>query len=543
MLNMTVVRNKDAEIANGIRINTGREFMVDENEFFRQATLLIYGSMQLDTTLKKLMAYLETYMPISGINLGLLDLSLNIGIMLSTIYPPHWKQPPVAVPMFLNVGNWTERYWGNNFDIKIVNDIMKVEPEIRAAILKILPEESSHIIMGFELEKTRYGCLVIFAEGKHRYNETHARLISLLRQPFAQAMTNIIQYNEILRLKDMLADDNRFLQNQLLEISGDKIIGAEYGLGNVMAMVRQVSSLKSPVLLLGETGVGKEVIANAIHFSSQRRKQPYIKVNCGAIAGPLIDSELFGHEKGAFTGAASQKRGRFERAHTGTIFLDEIGELPMEAQVRLLRVLQQHEIERVGGTQTIPIDVRIVSATHRNLEEMVRTGRFREDLWFRLNVFPIVIPPLRQRKEDIPALVNHFIERKSREMKIQTIPSLAPGAMETILTYSWPGNVRELENLVERAIIQSQITGHPLVLDFDALLAGSNGSQANYPGKTNDQILRLDTLIAAHIKKALAHTHGKVDGKNGVAKMLGIHPSTLRAKMRKLKIPYGRNHK
>ena len=214
----------------------------------------------------------------------------------------------------------------------------------------------------------------------------------------------------------MLADDNRYLYDELRSVSGDEIIGSDFGLKTVMEMVRQVAPLDSPVLLLGETGTGKEVIANAIHYSSPRKDGPFIKVNCGAIPETLLDSELFGHEKGAFTGAISQKRGRFERADKGTIFLDEIGELPLQAQVRLLSVLQTREIERVGGTSPIPVDIRIISATHRDLEEMIASRRFREDLWFRLNVFPITIPPLRQRREDIPALLHHLMERKSREL-------------------------------------------------------------------------------------------------------------------------------
>jgi transcriptional regulator with PAS, ATPase and Fis domain len=253
----------------------------------------------------------------------------------------------------------------------------------------------------------------------------------------------------------MLADDNRFLNRQIMEMTGDTIIGADFGLRDVMKMVHQVAPLSSPVLLMGETGSGKEVIANAIHISSIRGNNPYIRVNCGAIPEGLIDSELFGHEKGAFTGAISEKKGRFERAHTGTIFLDEVGELPPAAQVRLLRVLQQREIERVGGTELIPVDVRIISAIHQNLERMVRAGEFREDLWFRLNVFPIMIPPLRQRIDDIPALVHHFMERKARALKIWEVPTVPQEEIERLQAHHWPGNVRELENVVERALIQS----------------------------------------------------------------------------------------
>ena len=218
-------------------------------------------------------------------------------------------------------------------------------------------------------------------------------------------------------------------------------------------MVNRVAEHDSPVLLLGETGVGKDVIANAIHYSSSRSDGAFITVNCGAIPASLLDSELFGHEKGAFTGALAQKRGRFERADKGTIFLEEVGELTPEAQVRLLRVLQNREIERVGGTQTIPVDIRIIAATNRDLEEMTAGNLFREDLWFRLNVFPIVIPPLRARKSDIPALVDHFLGKKAESLKLPHIPELASGAMDQLLSYPWPSNVRELENVVERALI------------------------------------------------------------------------------------------
>src|SRR5512136_2879197 len=276
-----------------------------------------------------------------------------------------------------------------------------------------------------------------------------------------------LRHQEVIRLKDMLADDNRYLFNELRSASGDEIVGSDFGLKTVIEMVQQVAPLDSPVLLLGETGTGKEVIANAIHYSSPRKDGPFIKVNCGAIPETLIDSELFGHEKGAFTGAVSQRRGRFERADRGTIFLDEIGELPPQAQIRLLHVLQRKEIERVGGTSSIPVDIRIISATNRNLEEMIASGRFREDLWFRLNVFPIMIPPLRQRKEDIPALVHHFIDRKSVELKLTEKTALAPGAVDRLIAYDWPGNVRELENIIERALIQHQGG----MLSFETLLS------------------------------------------------------------------------
>jgi len=255
------------------------------------------------------------------------------------------------------------------------------------------------------------------------------------------ALTNSLRYRELQKFRDLLADDNRYLQDELRRMVGEDVIGSDSGLKPVMDLVRQVAPLDSPVLLLGETGSGKEVVANAIHKASSRRQEPFIKVNCGAIPPTLMDSELFGHEKGAFTGALSQKRGRIERANTGTLFLDEIGELSLEAQVRLLRVLQEKEIERVGGSGPIPVDIRIIAATHRNLEKMLGTGAFREDLYFRLRVFPVSIPPLRSRMMDLPALVQHFIQKKAREMKRSPAPGLAFGALERLTAYHWPGNV------------------------------------------------------------------------------------------------------
>jgi transcriptional regulator with GAF, ATPase, and Fis domain len=291
---------------------------------------------------------------------------------------------------------------------------------------------------------------------------------------------------------------------------------------------------------MGETGVGKDVIANAIHFLSPRRDKPLIAVNSGAIPDSLMDSELFGHEKGAFTGAQSRKRGRFERAHSGSIFLDEIGELPTQAQIRLLRVVQNREIERVGGTETIPIDVRIIAATHRSLEKMAVEGRFREDLLFRLNVFPIVIPPLRARTEDIPALVHHFIETKSRQLRLPPGIQCAPGEIDSLMVYHWPGNVRELENLVERALIL-----HPQGPLVFSLKSTQNDDQnehtrASHAARSHSGKTKLNDVIDQHIRHILETTNGKIQGKEGAAAILDVHPSTLRNKLKKLGIPYGR---
>ena len=405
--------------------------------------------------------------------------------------------------------------------------------------------ETSLMEMHLHLEGERLGQFGIAADGQHSYSEQHAHLVSLLHEPFAAAISNILQHQEIQRLNQILSDDNRYLHREMMHLTGDTIIGAKFGLKEVLRMVEHVAPTDSPVIIMGETGTGKEVIANAIHFSSMRKDKPFIKVNCGAIPDNLIDSELFGHEKGAFTGAISKKRGRLERANNGTIFLDEIGELPMQAQVRLLRVLQQHEIERVGGSETIPVDVRVVAATHKNLEEMVRNGQFREDLWFRLNVFPVMIPPLRQRTIDIPALVDYFLEQKSMDLKIRKRPSLASGVIEKLQTYDWPGNVRELQNLVERTLILNQMRDDSSRLSFDPLPVSSTPTENIVLEKEDDGIIRpLDEVMANHIQRALDKANGKVEGKDGAASMLGINPGTLRGRMKKLKIAYGRgSHK
>jgi transcriptional regulator with GAF, ATPase, and Fis domain len=370
--------------------------------------------------------------------------------------------------------------------------------------------------------------------GGERFTQAQADLMSLLNEPFAVAVSNYLQHREVLQLKDLIAEENRYLHDEIKGQVGDEIVGASFGLKQVMDMVRQVAPLASPVLLLGETGTGKEVIGTAIHNLSPRKNAPFIKVNCGAIPETLLESELFGHEKGAFTGALSQKRGRFERANGGTIFLDEIGELTPGVQVRLLRVLQEKEIERVGGTGPIQVDIRVIAATHCNLESMLAEGTFREDLYFRLKVFPIVIPPLRDRLADIPILVQYFIQRKAREMGLKPIPTLAPHAIDRLMNYRWPGNVRELQNAVERALIRSG--GHPL--DFGDLgeIAKKKNATIDLP---DEDSLALDHVVSRHIMRVLEMRGGRVGGPNGAAKLLQLNPSTFRQKMRKLHIPFG----
>jgi formate hydrogenlyase transcriptional activator len=277
-------------------------------------------------------------------------------------------------------------------------------------------------------------------------------------------------HKELHQLKNQLEAENIYLQEELLlDRTFGEIIGQSDAIKYVLFKVTQVAATDSTVLITGETGTGKELVARAIHSESLRKDRPLIKVNCGALAPTLIESELFGHEKGAFTGASSRKLGRFELANGGTIFLDEIGELAPELQVKLLRVIQEHEFERLGGTKTLQVDVRVIAATNRNLKQEVEAGRFREDLWYRLSVFPITVPPLRQRKEDIPLLVEHFVRRYAKKSG-KTITEVSPRAMQILQAHSWPGNVRELGNVIERAAIHTQGGVLKLVDRFEPVL-------------------------------------------------------------------------
>jgi transcriptional regulator with GAF, ATPase, and Fis domain len=507
--------------------------IVDENDFFRQATMRICSTLDIETAMSRCLRYLEGFMPAETLTLGLYEHGFTFLRRIAFATVSEGRKSDGVIPITREARLALED--PDLPDVRIANR-PENDPVQRTIYRALGLEGSSLMVMYLVIEKKRLGNLALQAKGKDRFSEAHLRLFALLNEPFAIALSNALRHQEILKYKDMLTDDNRYLHQQLRRLSGAKIIGEDLGLRGVMEMVRQVAPLDSPVLLLGETGVGKEVVANAIHDLSPRRDGPFIPVNCGAIPENLLDSELFGHEKGAFTGAVARKRGRFERADRGTIFLDEVAELPPQAQVRMLRVLQHREIERVGGTRPVRVDIRVIAATHRNLEDMAKTDRFREDLWFRLNVFPVVIPPLRERLGDIPALVHHFLDVKSRELKLRVYPTLAAGAVDLLVSYHWPGNVRELENVVERALILSK--GAPL--SFDHLLGTADLSTHSPPASLQDEFLRLDDVVAQHIRRVLGMTGGKVHGPSGAARLLGINASTLRNRMNKLGIPYGR---
>jgi transcriptional regulator with GAF, ATPase, and Fis domain len=365
------------------------------------------------------------------------------------------------------------------------------------------------------------------------WSELLMKQIHLVAQVFANALVRkkvneklLDAFSEIKRLKELLEAENIYLREDIkMELNFDEIVGQSDALRYVLFRVEQVAGTDATVLIQGETGTGKGVVAHAIHDRSPRKDRPMITVNCAALPANLIESELFGREKGAFTGSHARQMGRFEVANRGTIFLDEIGELPLELQAKLLRVIQDGEFERLGSPHTMKVDVRTIVSTSRNLREEIKEGRFREDLYYRLNVFPITIPPLRQRLDDVPLLVDHFVKKFSRKMgrQINTIPR---EVMKALQGYAWPGNIRELEHVIERAMITTQGSVLRLAekIDADQTPDRKNGS------------LSITDVEREHILKALENTDWRIEGNNGAASLLDLNPSTLRSRMQKLGI-------
>jgi hydrogenase-4 transcriptional activator len=508
--------------------------MHNQDEFLREITLRICSSLDIKESLRSAFEYLREHIQLDSLSLLIIDERLGATRHIAHAYENGAVPPDEIIPL---PEGMLEKIAARNFSAPFIVDTERDEIfRTLAPLAKI--EGNTDLIIPLRIRGEFIGGLTLRALGEGMYSKEQAELLGCIAKPFAIALANALAHEEVLRYQAILLDDKRFLNRELYGGTADEIIGGNTGLRNVMEMVRQVAPLNNTVLLLGETGTGKELIANAIHFSSPRKDGPFIKVNCGALPESLIDSELFGHERGAFTGAVAESRGRFERAGGGTIFLDEIGELPTSAQVRLLRVLQNHEVERVGGKRPIPVNIRVIAATHRNLQSMMMEGSFREDLWYRLSAFPIIVPPVRQRKEDVPALTRHFLAVKSRELGMAAPPSIAPGALLRLMEYSWPGNVRELENLVERELIRHRGGA----LTFDAILPHVEGKAVS--GAATDAHphlpLKLEEAMAAHISEVLKFAKGKIHGQGGAAELLGMNPNTLRWRLDKLGISYRR---
>jgi formate hydrogenlyase transcriptional activator len=387
------------------------------------------------------------------------------------------------------------------------------------------------------------GTFTVWSETKNRYSEADAELLQEVANQVALAIANMKSYEEIAALKARLEKENVYLQEEIRTVHNfEEIVGNSPALLELLQRVNQVAPTDSSVLIYGETGTGKELIARAIHNRSTRKDRPLVKVNCSAISAGLVESELFGHVKGAFTGAVERRIGRFELADGGTIFLDEVGELPLETQVKLLRVLQEREFEPVGSNRSVRVDVRIIAATNRNLQESISAGSFRSDLYYRLNVFPLEVPPLRERCSDIPQLAMFFLSRYSRNLG-KRMEGISAGTTERLICYSWPGNIRELQNVIERGLILS----HGPILELETDLISVSASEAlreaarevaaaAQPTGPSSSLQTLEEVERAHISAVLQQTRGVIEGANGAAKTLGMHPNTLRHRMEKLGI-------
>jgi transcriptional regulator with GAF, ATPase, and Fis domain len=407
-------------------------------------------------------------------------------------------------------------------------------PRLRKLLEDILPQNTS--FHDFEVEHTfeTIGPKIMHLNARRIYgagDQTDMILLAIEdvteREYYKRHLEELVEERtaEIRKLKDQLEAERAYLQEEIkLEFNHENIIGQSNEIKYVFYKVEQIAATDTNVLVLGETGTGKELVARALHGLSGRKDRALVKMNCAALPSNLIESELFGHEKGAFTDAHSKRLGRFEIANGTTLFLDEIGELPLELQPKLLQVIETGEFERLGSSDTIKVDVRIIAATNRNLEAEVRKGTFREDLWYRLNIFPITMPPLRERREDIPLLVSYFIDKICRRLG-KSINLVPVNVMDALRNYHWPGNIRELENVLERAVINSSGPKLHLV----------DGLQ-----KANKMIAEASRTLAdverEYILQVLKRAHWKVSGKNSAAEILGLDRSTLRARMRKLDI-------
>jgi formate hydrogenlyase transcriptional activator len=396
------------------------------------------------------------------------------------------------------------------------------------------------------------GVLCLARKTENSFSEDDAEFLTEVAGQVAIAIENALAYREISELKDKLAQEKLYLEEEIrTEMNFEQIIGNSPALKHVLELVETVAASDSTVLLLGETGTGKELIARAIHDHSRRKDRTFVKLNCAAIPIGLLESELFGHEKGAFTGAISQKMGRLELADQGTLFLDEVGDIPIEIQPKLLRALQEREFERLGSTQTRKVNVRLVAATNRDLEEMIAAREFRSDLYYRLNVFPIRIPPLRERREDIPLLVRSFVQKFARQMQKQ-IETISASAMKTLTTWDWPGNIRELENFVERAVILTRgklLQVPPADLRksrVNSFVPNNNGPQDEISrivretireiskGTTRNAAKEHDERERQAIMRVLRESKGRVGGTDGAAARMRINRTTLLSRMKKL---------
>jgi hydrogenase-4 transcriptional activator len=495
--------------------------------------------IDLAQSLQRIAPLVRRRMPVDAMHIRRLDLPRS---SVETIAADAGAAPFDSVRTILTESQFQQLIaWCRRGEVRRISARSRKEP-----LAQVLPDGAAGdaLIGPLNSDHGPAGLLILLADRTGVFDDEHTALAQALLEPFGAAMDNDRRLHEMAALREAAEADKRSLLTRLgRQDIADTIVGAEAGLREVMERIGLVAASDVPVLLLGETGSGKEVAARAIHSRSRRAAGPFLRVNCGAIPAELIDSELFGHERGSFTGAQATRQGWFERADRGTLFLDEVGELTPAAQVRLLRVLQDGTFERVGGQRQLRADVRIIAATHRDLQAMVADGRFRQDLWYRVAVFPVRIPSLRERPADIPALATHCALKAARRFGVPPVTP-SPADLSLLVGYAWPGNVRELASVMERAVIIGN--GRTLEVGKALGIMSPDGRPAE-PGATAPPVWprsealpshRLSDAMAEHIRAALQRCRGRIEGPFGAAAALDINPHTLRARMRRLGIDW-----
>ncbi len=550
-------------------------------DVYQEVTLAITSTLDMELAWERTFSVLHRYFPLTAISFHEYRPDLDMLKIYFVCTPAGSVALDLLVPLTeeeaRKMNSLRKPRAQRIFD---VND-QDIGRSISRAISAYVPDAPrAHMVNVLSIGDAILANMSFLGDRPHCFTREHLDMMQPLLSPLSLAMSNLMQFKMNEEFKQKLGLKNMQLEAELDLLQDGMMIGANGGLAELFDSVHKLAGRDTPALITGETGTGKEIVAAMIQRLSPRRAAPFIKVNCGALTDTLLDSELFGAEKGAYTGANASRPGRFEQANGGTIFLDEIGELSPQAQVRLLRVLQNKEVERLGATKSRPVDVRVIAATNCNLENMLREGTFREDLYYRLNVFRLHVPPLRDRLEDIIPLMQHFVRKTASRFHLPT-PRLDVSALDYVLAYSWPGNVRELENLVERAMVQdphapinlakflpkdkswylSQIHKEGFlesVIDerLNLLLekhrlpvepalaeapapAGAAGGTSGSPAAETWQSLSaqgLDGVVAQAIKHAVRACRGKINGPGGAAELLRINPSTLRQRMRKMHI-------
>lgn len=503
---------------------------VMKKEMIEGLLFSMHRTPDVKDSLKECYGFFKKFVPLDLISLNIYNLGQDALRLMAVVTDEEVMLINELIPLSADSARFTEKEPVKKIRLSTADEA-RITRDI-AAHFGIFHEKRCSLNLTAEISPFQYFTLGLSARGENRYHENHADMMRAFYEPLSTIARDLCLRIKEASLKERLTAENQELRRKLGFLGDPLFLDRESGLKEVIKQVEQVAPVDSPVLIMGETGSGKEVVADAIHRRSGRADKPFISVNCGAIPDTLLDSELFGYEKGAFTGASGMKRGYFEQADEGTIFLDEVSELSFQAQVKLLRLLQTMQFQRVGGSRPISINVRVLAATNRDLQVMIKEQKFRRDLWFRLNVFLLRVPSLRERKEDIPVLAERFVHRKSAEMNLPFSPVFTEGAIEQLQAYDWPGNVRELHNVLERALILSQ--GNPL--SFPNLDPAPNGAWGENSYDEGGRILTLDELNAQHIQKCLVITRGQIGGPTGAAALLGLNPSTLRGKMRKLGI-------